>query len=459
MKGIGAGLLLLLLIACGKDRIITAPDARLQLSTDSLRFDTVFTSAGSTYRFLKIINDNDRKLRLDEIELRGGTASVFKLNVDGQPGTRFTSLELAANDSLYVFVQVNIQPGSGSLPFVVRDSLRIRWNGNTRHVQLEAWGQNAIYLRNKVVSTDETWTAALPYVILGSLQVNTGITLTLQKGTRVYVNGAAPVLVNGTLVANGQKDTADRVYFAGDRLDEPYRDYPGSWPGIFFGPASQNNQLTYTVLRHAYQALALRDPAPNGQPKLILNECVIDNAFDAGVLALNSSLRARNCQISNCGKNLVLAAGGDYQFTHCTVVSYSNRYILHKEPVLTVSNYSGSAVNPLNALFRNCLFWGEGGTVNDEVVVQRSGTGAFSVNFDYALWKVQQNPANSIANQVINNQPPLFDSIHTASGYYDFRLKSGSPALNKGVATGIPTDLDGRPRAAGLPDLGCFERQ
>ena len=91
--------------------------------------------------------------------------------------------------------------------------------------------------------------------------------------------------------------------------------------------------------------------------------------------------------------------------------------------------------------------------------MEKNGNTVFSVQFDRGLWKVQADPGNSSITQVINNQAPLFDSINTSRNYYDFRLQTGSPALNKGVATGILTDLDGRPRAVGLPDLGCFEKQ
>ena len=93
------------------------------------------------------------------------------------------------------------------------------------------------------------------------------------------------------------------------------------------------------------------------------------------------------------------------------------------------------------------------------MLVQKSGSGSFNVNFDYNLWKVETPPANSTITQAINNQTPLFDSINTSDNYYDFRLKTGSPALNKGVNAGILTDLDGKPRPVGLPDLGSFEKQ
>ena len=451
--------LLLLLNSCRKDTFITSPEARIGLSIDTLKFDTVFVSAGSTFRTLIIKNENDQQLRLSSLKLMGGNGSVYKMNVDGTAGNQFSNLDIAANDSLFVFIQVNVNPNAVNLPFVLRDSIQVEYNGNTKKVQLEAWGRNAHFYRDRVISSNETWNNDLPYVILGSLVIPDGQSLTINKGCRIYVHADAPLIVDGTLIVNGEKDTADRVYFQGDRLDEPYKNYPASWPGLFFLSNAKDNVLNYAVIKNAYQAIGMQGPAVNSNPKLTLNETVIDNAYDAGVIAINSSLRARNCLISNCGKNLYLVQGGTYQFTHCTVVTYANRFIEHKEPVLTLSNTANSITNSLDAVFRNCIFWGENGVVTDEVLVQKSGSSSFNVNFDYNLWKVETPPANSTITQAINNQAPLFDSINTSDNYYDFRLKTGSPALNKGVNAGILTDLDGKPRPVGLPDLGSFEKQ
>ena len=455
--------LLLILSSCKKDSFITSADARVTITADTLKYDTVFVTAGSTYRTFKVINENNQELRISSLKLMGGTTSVYKMNVDGTPGTQFNNLEIEANDSLYIFVQVNVNPGAAPLPFILRDSIQVSYNGKNRLVQLEAWGQNAHFFRNKVVSANEIWNNDLPYVILGSLLINTNQLLTINKGCRIYVHADAPVVVNGSLQINGLKDTADRVYFRGDRLDDPYKDYPASWPGIFFQPTAKDNVFNYAVIKNAYQAIGLTDPSPNANPKLILNECIIDNAYDAGIISLNSSVRARNCLISNCGKNLFLAKGGDYQFIHCTVATYANRFIEHRDPVLLVSNFISVNNNPvtanLNAVFRNCIFWGENGLVDNEVIVAKSGTTTFNVNFDYGIWKVQAIPANITSNQMLNNQSPQFDSINTSRNYYDFRLKTGSPAINKGVNAAIIIDLDGKPRPIGLPDLGSFEKQ
>jgi hypothetical protein len=462
MKAINLALLffLILLFSCRKESFITSSDARITITADTLKYDTVFTTAGSVTQAFKIINENNQKLSLSSVKLMGGNSSAYKINVDGFAAAEVNDLEIEANDSLYVFVQVNVNQNSTNLPFIIRDSIQINFNGNKRIVQLEAWGQNAHFFRNKEIISDETWTKDLPYVILGYLYIDQNKKLTIEKGCRVYVHATAPIIVDGTLQVNGLKDSVDRVYFKGDRLDEPYKDFPASWPGIYFSPLSKDNVFNYAVIKNSYQSIAVENPSPNANPKVTLNQCVIDNSYDAGVVAVNSSISAVNCLISNCGMNIVLIKGGNYQFTHCTVASVSNNYIQHKDPVLTVTNYDGlNNTSPLNALFRNCIFWGENGTVDDEVFIGKKGSDPFIANFDYNLWKVQTTPASINSNQIINGESPQFDSTDASHRYFNFHLKDSSPAINKGVPTAITIDLDGNTRPNGLPDLGCFEKQ
>jgi hypothetical protein len=115
----------------------------------------------------------------------------------------------------------------------------------------------------------------------------------------------------------------------------------------------------------------------------------------------------------------------------------------------------------LNAVFRNCIFWGEAnGIVNDEVVILKQGSSSVNVFFDQVLWRVQNNPANSTINGAINNQNPVFDTINTSQKIYSFRLKDNSPAIDKGVTSSANIDLDGNPRPVGTKaDLGAYEKQ
>lgn len=453
----------LLLASCKKDSFINSSDALLRTSTDSLKYDTVFTSTGSITKSFKIINENNQKLRLSKVKLMGGTASSFKMNVDGIASTEATNLDIEANDSIYVFVSVTINPNVTNLPFVVSDSILINYNGNNRYVQLQAFGQNANFLRNRVITGNITWTNNLPYVILGSIRIDTTASLTIQPGCRIYSHADAPFIVDGTLIVNGTK--TDNVVFTGDRLDDIYKDLPASWPGIYFRGNSKDNIMTFAVVKNAYQAIVAEKPSINANPKLVLHQCVVDNAYDVGIFCVNSSLLADNSLVSNCGNNVVLSYGGNYNFTHCTVATFSNNYILHKNPVLNVSNFAFqngvTVTSDLNAVFRNNIFWGDEGFVSNEAIVNKQGTNVFNVLFEKNLYRVASDPANSTLSTNIKNQNPSFDSIDVSKRIFDFRVTKNStaPGINAGIATGFLKDLDDKNRSVGLPDMGCYEKQ
>ena len=314
---------LLITTSCKKDSFNTSEFARLSITADTLKYDTVFTTTGSITKLFKIINENNQKLRLGKVKLMGGATSAFKMNVDGAATTEVNNLDIEANDSIYVFVSVTINPNAANLPFIVSDSILVNYNGNNRYVQLQAYGQNANFLRNRIITGNIIWTNNLPYVILGSLRIDTTATLIIQPGCKIYSHADAPFIVDGTLTVNGTK--ANNVIFTGDRLDEDYKDLPASWPGIYFRGNSKNNILTYAVVKNAYQAIVTEKPSVNANPKIILHQCTVDNAYDAGILSVNSSLQADNSLISNCGSNIILSYGGVYNFTHCTVAAYTDR--------------------------------------------------------------------------------------------------------------------------------------
>ncbi len=448
--------------SCKKTGFITTPDAFLRTSTDSLHFDTVFTTTGSITQFIKIFNPNDQKLKLSNVQLMGGVSSAFKLNVDGSPGVNFNEIEIQPNDSIYAFVTVSINPTSATLPFVVQDSIRITYNGNVRFVQLDAFGRNANFYRGRRITSDTTWNNDLPFVILNGLSIDQGRILTISKGTKIYVHADAPIIVDGTIKAIGEKYDSTRIIFQGDRLDEPYRNYPGSWPGIIFRTTSRDNELQFVTLKNAYQGVVTQNPSSTTNPKLILNECIFHNIYDVAVGGINSSISARNCEITQAGYNVFLV-GGDYTFNHCTIASYGSYYLQHKNPVLVLSDMNGATPLPLNASFKNSIIYGDGGIVDDEIVVNRKGTLPFTATFENVLYKMKSaDPAIlSFSGNKLKNVSPLFDTINTNKPLYNFRLRDNSPAINKAGVIGIPLfDLDGKNRNIGTaPDLGAYERQ
>jgi hypothetical protein len=453
----------LFLSSCKKDSFITSEFAQLNITADTLKYDTVFTTTGSITKTFKIINENNQKLRLSKVKLMGGAASAYKMNVDGVATNEVANLDIEANDSIYVFVSVTINPNAANLPFIVSDSILINYNGNNRYVQLQAYGQNANFLRNRIITGNVVWTNNLPYVILGSIRVDTTAILTIQPGCRIYSHADAPFIVDGTLTVSGTK--ADNVTFTGDRLDEGYKDLPASWPGIYFRGSSKNNILTYAVVKNAYQAIVTEKPSVNANPKVILHQCIIDNAYDAGILSVNSSLQADNSLISNCGSNIILNYGGVYNFTHCTISAYSTNFIIHKSPMLSVDNFtqqaSGTLTADLNAVFRNNIFWGDEGIVTNELEVTKQGANPFVVLFEKNIYRSAADPVNSTLTGNIRNADPSFDSINVTKNIFDFRITKNiaSPAINAGNLTGFLKDLDDKKRNVGLPDLGCYEKQ
>ncbi|MFN0082592.1 MAG: hypothetical protein ACKVOM_08745 [Ferruginibacter sp.] len=446
--------------ACKKESFITGADATLGLSADSLKFDTVFTVTGSITKSFKILNNNDQKLLLSKIKLGGGITSPYKMNVNGLAAAEINNLEIAANDSIYVFVTVTVNPTTANLPFIINDSISINYNGLTKFVQLQAFGQNAVFIRNGLVASNVTFTNNLPYVILDGLQIASTGTLTINEGVKIYCHANAPIIVDGKLVCNGTK--TQPIIFTGDRLDNPYKNFPASWPGIYFRATSKDNLLQFTTVKNAYQAVVVLEPSVNGNPKLALKQSVINNAFDAGLLCKNSNVLAENCLFSNNARNICVEKGGTYSFTHCTVVAYSNNFVLHQKPAAYLSDIDASNQPvPLTATLRNCIIYGDAGFVPNELEVIRTGNNAVSVNIDHCTYRVTTDPTNTVFTQSIKNINPSFDSIDAANQYYDFRVtKNGSaPGINKGITTPLLKDLNDNNRNIGLPDIGAYEKQ
>jgi hypothetical protein len=93
------------------------------------------------------------------------------------------------------------------------------------------------------------------------------------------------------------------------------------------------------------------------------------------------------------------------------------------------------------------------GTEDNEVQLDNANLGGYQVEFNYSLIRsVITMPG---IQNMYNQSPAFIDSRKK-----DYHLNNNSPAINKGIATQIFTDLDGksRPQGAG-PDLGCFEYQ
>ena len=456
-------LILAAFFSCKKDSFISSADAQLSTSIDTLKFDTVFVSTGSVTRAFKIFNNNDQKLKISSIRLGGGASSPFRININGSSTSEATDIILDANDSMYVFVSVTVNPNTSTMPFILSDSIEIKFNGNSRFVQLQAYGQNAVFLNNTVISSNTVFSRTLPYVVLGNLKINAGSALTLEAGTRIFSHANAPILVEGTLVSNGTVNAP--VIFSGDRLDDPYDKFPASWPGIYLSQTSNNNVMNFTTIRNASQAIVVSQPASNSNPKLIMHQCTINNAFEAGILSINSSIEADNSLFYNCGTVLQVKAGGAHiplpivilQLIPITICC-TNCLLFNWQTILKLIQIR--ALRRSIQVLKIAFFWAETGIVDNEIFVDKQGSVACNVVIDHCLYKAATDPANSTILASVKNEDPKFDSIDVRNNIYDFHTtRYETPVFRKGIAVPYLRDIDNMPRSTVTPDIGAYEKQ
>src|SRR6056297_1754026 len=77
-------LLFFCLISCTKEEFVTDSSSSLEFSTDTVFFDTIFSTVGSVTRQLRVYNPYDKDYKLSRIYLARGGVSDFRLNIDGQ---------------------------------------------------------------------------------------------------------------------------------------------------------------------------------------------------------------------------------------------------------------------------------------------------------------------------------------------------------------------------------------
>lgn len=461
---------LLLVFACKKDPILTDSSAKLEFSADSVLFDTVFTTIGSTTRQFKIYNRNKQALKISSISLANGTKSIFRLNINGTPGAVLKDVEINAKDSLFIFVEVTVNPTTGANPFIVKDSVVFETNGNKQDVDLIAWGQNAHYIKPNVfpknglpnysvLGCDTTWTDNLPHVVYGYAVVDSGCKLTIKEGTKIYFhkNSGLWVYRKGNLLVQGTKDKP--VVFQGDRLEADYKDVPNQWDRIWINEGDADNEITYAEIKNGFiglQVEMLEGPLSN---RTIVKNTTIKNMGGYGVLTRALDFKASNTVISHCGTYAVaITGGGNIDFKHCTVGNYWN-FTPRSTPSLVITNYfqRGKAiiVNDLsNAYFGNCIIYG---TNENEIATDFLADALSNYKFENSLIRIDPKTNTGTANfvNILKNVDPQF-----VDNRKDYKINTSSPAVNAGlksVALQVPTDILGNSRVAGTPDMGAYE--
>lgn len=470
-------------ISCRKNQVFSdSPSKNISLSTDTVAFDTVFTSIGSSTRTLMIYNNNSENLKINSIRLEKGGSSPYSINVDGHSGTVFSDKEIYANDSLFVFIKVTINPNDENNPFFVQDRLIFNTNGNEKVVNLTAYGQNAHYIIGRKgifpdvngnytnyyvaitdsVNKDVRWTAEKPYVIYNVALIDSDGTLTIEAGTHVYFHGGAGLWAwsEGQLIVEGTADNP--VVFQGDRLESFYKNQPGQWDRIWLMEARERHghSINHAIIRNGFIGLQIQRMLKDNMAPAYINNTIIENHTGMGIYANCYSLGASNFVVNNCGNYCVaLTGGGEYLFTHGTIANYWTSSTRNTEALFFNNLYTdptdgGTYAIPFNCEIRNSIVYGNR---DNEFGTDFYPTNDTTYRFSNSLLcTTRQQSDTAYYNSCVFNKAPNF--LNTKE--FNFHLDTLSAAIGIGnpiYATGdLQFDLDGVDRGI-TPDAGAYQ--
>lgn len=471
--------ILLLYSSCRKDDgIDDNPSVKLSFSTDSIVFDTIFATVGSVTKYLKVYNNHDKRISISTVRLEGGSSSFYRINVDGQPATQVSDVEIAADDSIFVFIRVTIDPNDILTPFVVSDRIMFETNTNIQDIDLVSWGQNAYYHiadtkvpglpKYKIIAhTGEsiTWKNDKPHLVYGYAVVDSLGSLTLEEGTSVHFHNGSGLWVYryGNIQVDGTE--GQPVTFQGDRLENYYRDIPGQWDRIWINEGSTDNKINYAIIRNGFIGLQaetfnLQNPTAG---HVLLTNTIIENMTGVGILSRFYAITGINNLINNCGQyGLALTWGGQYDFRQCTFANYWDESIRQTEN-LAMNNYTEDnngnlIVFEMNAYFGNCINYGR---LEEEMIIDKESSAPFNYTFENCLLRTTLDISDPLIYPgSFKNQDPKFVNILK----FDYHLDTLSPAIgtgNQNVINSSPypdiifKDLDGNSRTD--PDLGAYQ--
>ena len=456
----------------------TNPSLRLDFSTDTLAFDTVFTTIGSATKQFMIYNHNDEPLNMETIMLAGAGSTGFRINVDGRKGDYFNNIGILAKDSMFVFVEVTVNPNGENQPLLVKDSVVFVTNGIRQSVLLEAYGQDVhLYKGGLTVTKDTLFSADKPHLVYDSIVVAQGATMRIEKGATFYMHDKADLIVNGRLNSCGSIEQP--ITFRGDRLDFilddvlPYDRTPGQWGGIYLRNESFGNLVSHTIIRNGTQGI-IAEPSTPDQLKLTLSNSQITNVTENAFCATNSKVVVYNTEISNAGGSVAGLVSGDYNFTHCTLANFITLAQRSSVCLSLSNNYSKNGeeiIQPLNARFDNCIIDGSYGAgseeLNGEIARSIKDGASFDFLFNHCVITTNGTEDEHFQSVIFVNDEtrPQYKLTGGESNKYryDFHLASeesaGVGAADPSVTASYPIDRNGVNRLTSPfgPTIGAYE--
>lgn len=480
--------LLVSLTSCRNDFEFEPSTGGLEFSRDTVYLDTVFTNIGSSTYRLKVYNRSDRDISIPKVQLAKGTASKYRIMVDGMTGDAgaegkiFSNVELLANDSLFVFIEVTADVASANptdflytdkieftnvagapqdvdLVTLIQDAYfiypqRTGTAGNylyeTINLGVGDDGQNVIAVGSNLDEADPVngneyiWNNSKPYVVYGYAFVPDGKTLTVNPGARVHFHANSGLIVgkNAVLKINGALSATDalenEVIFEGDRLEPLYADVPGQWGAIINYSTSATNEINHLTLKNATVGILCGNLATTTNtadfPQLTIKDSQIYNCSNLGILARKSNVTGSNLVINYCGQaDFAGTFGGSYNFTHCT---FNNNWSSSSQVAVLLSNYFETEdtiyVHDLTqANFNNCIIYGSN---QIEMLLDKMTQGGAAFNYKFTNCLIR---FNNINNQFTAN--PLYQ-FATDSAHYENCTIATNSVMNRPKFESVPNN-------------------
>lgn len=483
----------LLIWSCRREERFVQTNVQLEYSADTVFLDTVFEQIGSSTYQLKVYNRGAEDARVPNIRLANPN-SPFQLNINGIASNNQSDVQILAEDSIYIFIEVQPEAVNTGSELLLNDQIIFDLGGKEESVELISLaldaifhkptnflvlgeGNNSVLIPYSIINCNSSWDASKPHVVYGYAVVDSGCTLDILAGVDVHFheNSGLWVFEGGQLnIAQGNfPGSGDSVTFSSDRLEPFYEDIPGQWGGVLGGlyiGQGAKAKINNLVLKNAVNGL--RVDSARFTDQLEITNSYILNCSRTAIYAGYSHIKAYNLVVANCGLYGLYAFGGNYEFRHSTFANFWSQST-RQEPMVLLTNFfdfqneSGQiqriARDLESAYFGNCIISGIG---NQELGLAEDENALFNYQFEHALLKLDNDLEDrgfdvndARFNNVLVNVDP--DFVRPEDNL--FALDSASQVIDLGnTADGfvVPSDILGRNRNFnGLPDLGAYERQ
>ena len=481
--------------SCRKDFSTIPNFGNLEFSKDTVFLDTIFTNIGSATYNLKVYNRGSNAITIPTIQLKNGTSSNYRLNVDGVPGKEFNDIDILAKDSIFVLIETTVNVTNEPNPLYT-DKILFDNGANQQAVDLVTLvedatfifpGKDAISMKIDSLTldgeptaikgrfledTELTFTKIKPTVIYGYAAVPSNKTLTIEAGAKVYFHNNSGLIIDNkaTLKVNGT--LAEKVVFEGDRLENSFSEIPGQWGTIWMRPGSKENEIQHAQIKNGIIGILIDSIGATDVPTLKLQNTEIYNHSNFGILARETNIEAHNVVIGSAGQaSLAATIGGTYNFTHSTFSNYWNSSI-RALPAVLINNFfvydsdAGEKITETRDLkaanFTNCIFDGNN---NIEFLIDKVDDGGlfrYSVQNCVIKFDDYNNTYEGVAeidfanntnysSIILNGNPDFRDTQKS-----DFIIGEKSDAINNAITSVFTTDLLGVNRTTN-PDIGAYQ--